>query len=108
MDPVPLVALEREWRALVRGRLGLEFRGWKTAEPALARFAGPERVIAFLWDRRASPVEKDRVLAALLPLARAESSASRMVLQAMLPGLKALAAVLLKPHPDCEGDPVVV
>lgn len=107
MDAVPLVALEREWRMLVRGRLALEFRRWRVAEPALAGCAGPERVIAFLWDPGASPVVKDRVLAALLRLARSESSAGRMVLQAMLPGLKALASVLLKPHHDRAGESVV-
>lgn len=107
MDPVPLRALDREWQTLVRGRLGLEFRRWKMAEPALARFAGPERAIAFLWDRNASPVEKDRVLVALLRLARTESSAARMVLQAMLPGLKALAAVFLKHGPDTESEPAL-
>ena len=107
VDSVPLVALEREWRVLVRGRLGMEIRRWKVAEPALARFAGPERVIAFLWDRNASPVEKDRVLAALLRLARTESLAARMVLQAMLPGLKTLAAVFLKRGADTESEPAL-
>jgi DNA-directed RNA polymerase specialized sigma24 family protein len=107
VGPVPLVVLEREWEALARGRLRLELRTWAATEPVLARFASPDRLIAFLWDRRASPVEKDRVLAALLRLAQTESSAGRMVLQAMLPGLKALAAVFLKRHPDHEGEPAL-
>lgn len=107
MDPVPLVALEREWETLARGRLRLELWKWAVREPALARFESPDGLIGFLWDRGAAPVEKDRVLAALLRLARSESLAGRMVLQAMLPGLKALAGVLLKRRPDHAGEPAL-
>jgi len=107
VDAVPLVTLEREWRTLVRGRLGLEFRGWRAAESALARFESPDRLISFLWDRKASPVEKDRVLAALLRLARTEPLAGRVVLQAMLPALKVLAAEFLRRDPDREGEPAL-
>jgi DNA-directed RNA polymerase specialized sigma24 family protein len=107
MDAVPLLALEREWRMLVRGRLGSEFRRWKVAEPALARFNSPDRLIRFLWDKQASPVEKDRLLAALLRSARTESSASRVVLQAMLPALKVLSAEFLRRDPDREGEPAL-
>jgi DNA-directed RNA polymerase specialized sigma24 family protein len=104
MDPVPLVALQREWEVLARGRLRLELRAWLANEAALARFETPDRLIGFLWDTRAPSEEKDRVLLALLRLARRESSASRVVLQAMLPGLKTLAAAMLKRHPE-HGDP---
>lgn len=100
MDPVPLVALEREWEVLARGRLRLELRAWASREAVLARFETPDRLIGFLWDKRASSEEKDRVLLALLRLARRESSASRLVLQAMLPGLKTLAAAMLRRHPE--------
>lgn len=91
---------------LARGRLRRELRAWAADEPALARFESPDRLIGFLWDRRAASVEKDRVLLALLRLARQESSASRIVLQAMLPGLKTLAAAMLKRHPE-RGDPAL-
>jgi hypothetical protein len=107
VDAVPLTALEREWRTLVRGRLGLEFRRWRVAEPALARFDGPQDVIRLLWERTASPVEKDRVLLAFVRLARTESSAGRVVLQAMQPALKRLAAEFLRWDPDRASKPAL-
>ena len=91
---------------LAHGRLRLELRTWAEREPSLARFETPDTLIRFLWDKRAAPVEKDRVLLALLRLARRESLAGRVVLQAMLPGLKALASVLLKRRPE-GGDPAL-
>jgi DNA-directed RNA polymerase specialized sigma24 family protein len=106
VDPVPLVALQREWEMLARGRLRLELPDWAAHEVALARFDTPDRLIGFLWDKRAPSEEKDRVLLALLRLARRESSASRLVLQAMLPGLKTLAAAMLKRHPE-HGEPAL-
>jgi DNA-directed RNA polymerase specialized sigma24 family protein len=98
MDAVPLVALEREWRSLVRGQLAVAYRRWATAETTLAAFDGPERLRAFLWDDKASDEAQDRALAALLRLARTEPLASRFVLQALLPGLKARAGQLLRPR----------
>jgi DNA-directed RNA polymerase specialized sigma24 family protein len=73
----------------------------------LARFEHPDQLIAFLWERKASPVDKDRMLAALLRLSRSEPLAGRVVLQAMLPGLKALAAVFLKRDPAGESEPAL-
>lgn len=107
VDGVPLVALEEEWRLLAHGRLAVEFRRWQTVEPALRAFDGPERLLAFLWDERADPLLKDAALAALLRLARTEQLASRVVLQAMLPGLKTLAARLLRRSPEGEREPVL-
>jgi DNA-directed RNA polymerase specialized sigma24 family protein len=108
VDPVPLVALEREWESLARGgRLRLELRSWAVSEAVLVRFDAPDRLIQFLWDKRALPAEKDRILAALLRLARTESSAGRMVLQAMLPALKVLAAEFLRRDPDRESEPAL-
>jgi DNA-directed RNA polymerase specialized sigma24 family protein len=106
VDPVPLVALEREWAVLASGRLWLALRSWAAHEVALARFQVPDRLIAFLWDRRVPPAEKDAVLLALLRLARTEELAGRVVLQAMLPGLKRLARALLKRGPNGE-EPVL-
>lgn len=91
---------------LARSRLRLGLRAWAACEPALARFDAPDRLIAFLWDRRVPPAEKDAILLALLRLARTEELASRVVLQAMLPGLKRLAGVLLKRGPNGE-EPVL-
>jgi len=103
---VPLVVLQREWEVLARGRLRLELRAWSAHEAVLARFETPDRLIGFLWDKRAPSEEKDQVLLALLRLARRESSASRIVLQAMLPGLKTLAAAMLRRHPE-HGNPAL-
>lgn len=98
MDDVPLVALEREWRTLVRGQLGVAYRRWSEADPVLAAFDGPERLLAFLWNEEAPPEVQDRALGALLRLARTEPLASRFILQALLPGLKARAGQLLRPR----------
>jgi DNA-directed RNA polymerase specialized sigma24 family protein len=106
VDLVPLVALQREWEVLASGRLRLELRAWAAHEAALARFEAPDRLIRFLWDRRVAPAEKDAVLLALLRLARTEGLAAWVVLQAMLPGLKALARPLLKRGPNGE-EPVL-
>ena len=103
---MPLVALEREWGVLARGRLRLELRRWAEQEPSLARFESPDRLIGFLWDKHVASEEKDRVLLGLLRLARTEALAGRVVLQAMLPGLKALASPLLKRGPNGE-EPVL-
>lgn len=65
---------------LARGRLRLELRAWAAYEASLSRFESPHRLIGFLWDNRAAPVEKDRVLLALLRLVRRESSAGQIVL----------------------------
>jgi DNA-directed RNA polymerase specialized sigma24 family protein len=104
MDEVPLAALEHEWRTLVRGRLAVDYRRWAATEPVLAAFAGPERLLEFLWNEEASPEAQDRALAALLRLARREPLAARFILQALLPGLKKRAGELLRPRPGRESE----
>jgi DNA-directed RNA polymerase specialized sigma24 family protein len=106
VDSVPLVGLQREWVVLARGRLRLKLRAWGAQEQSLARFRTPDQLIAFLWDRRGAPAEKDRVLMALLRLARTDALAARVVLHAMLPGMKALASPLLKRRPE-GGEPAL-
>lgn len=93
MDPVPLARLEREWTAL-QPRLALLYRSWSREEPALARFSSPSRLLAFLRGRGPTAA-KDEALAALLRRGRVEPLASRLLLEALLPGLKALARRLL-------------
>lgn len=95
MDQVPLAALEAEWRGLVRGELGTRFRIWQTEQPAFASFADPADLLTVLH-RQGPPDAKDAVLLALLVRAQREQLAGRVVLQAMLPGLKTLSSRLAR------------
>ena len=81
--------LEREWVTL-RRPLALRLREWGEEEPALARFHSADELTRCLlapgpWAAR------DSVLAALLARTRIDPLAGRVVLQAMLPGLKRVA-----------------
>jgi DNA-directed RNA polymerase specialized sigma24 family protein len=91
MSPLPVDILERDWQRELHGTL-LESRFvvWRRVEPALARFTDPDAVLHFLRGP-ATYAEKDAVLGALLARARWEPIAGRMVLEALAPGLKALA-----------------
>jgi DNA-directed RNA polymerase specialized sigma24 family protein len=82
--------LDRDWRRVVRGSLPERLRAWALAEPALAAFAEPARLIAFLRSD-APPAAKDSVLRPLLRLAHTEPLAARVVLEALAPGLTRLA-----------------
>lgn len=93
MDPVPLARLEREWCAL-QPRLAVLYRSWSSEEPALARFSSPSRLLTFLRGPGPSG-PKDEALAALLRHAAVEPLAARLLLEALLPGLKSLARRLL-------------
>lgn len=93
LDGVPLERLEREWTSLaaaLRSALGR----WRAGEPALARHPSAQALIRALHGH-ASYASKDELLGALLRLARSEPLAGRVVLQALLPGLKRLAGQLL-------------
>jgi len=92
-DAVPLERLEREWATLAT-RLRSELRRWRASEPALARHPSAQALIGLLHGH-ASYASKDELLIALLRLARSEPLAGRVVLQALLPGLKRLARQLL-------------
>ena len=81
--------LEREWLAL-SGPVSRRLPEWGAREPALARFRSPDELIRFLL--RPGPwAARDAVLAALLAQARVEPLAARVVLAALLPGLKRIA-----------------
>lgn len=95
MENVPLAALEAEWRGLVRGELGVRFRVWRAEDATLTPFGDAEALIAFLH-RRGPPDAKDAVLVALLVRAPREQLAGRVVLHAMLPGLKSLSGRLAR------------
>jgi DNA-directed RNA polymerase specialized sigma24 family protein len=93
VDQIPLAALDAEWRGLLRGELGTRFRVWRAEDGALKQFGDPDALIAFLH-RRGTPHVKDAVLLVLLIRAPREQLAGRVVLQAMLPGLKSLSGRL--------------
>jgi DNA-directed RNA polymerase specialized sigma24 family protein len=81
--------LEREWLAL-SGPVSRRLPEWGAREPALARFRSPDELIRFLL--RPGPwAARDAVLAALVAQARVEPLAARVVLAALLPGLKRIA-----------------
>jgi DNA-directed RNA polymerase specialized sigma24 family protein len=81
--------LEREWLAL-SGPVSRRLPEWGAREPALARFRSPDELIRFLL--RPGPwAARDAVLAALVAQARLEPLAARVVLAALLPGLKRIA-----------------
>jgi DNA-directed RNA polymerase specialized sigma24 family protein len=95
MDPVPIARLERDWRReLASAALAHHLRRWQAIEPALRPFTDPAAVLRFL--RRSAPGERqDWVLRALLSRSSEDPAAARLVLHALLPGLKRLSARLL-------------
>jgi DNA-directed RNA polymerase specialized sigma24 family protein len=95
MPTLPVDILERDWQRELNGpQLRSLFTAWREAEPALSSFQNPLAVLRFLR-RSGSSARKDEVLCALLRRARWEPVAGRVVLEAMLPGLKKLAGRLL-------------
>jgi hypothetical protein len=94
VDPVPLARLECEWNALRGPRLEALFRTWARRRPALAQTPTPTRLLSFLREPGRNE-DKDALLRALLAEARREPLAARLVLEALLPGLKAQARRLL-------------
>ena len=91
--------LEAEWPPLAAGPLQAHLRCWAAAEPALAGFATPQQLLRHVRGLRGRRAAEDAILAALVRQAAADPQAARVVLQALLPGLKALAGrLLLEPH----------
>jgi hypothetical protein len=91
VDRVPLNRLEQELRRELTGVvLAARYADWARQEPVLARLGGPVQLLRFLRGRPA-PASCDAVLRALLVRARSEPVAGRLVLHALLPGLKGLA-----------------
>ncbi|HTB50847.1 MAG TPA: hypothetical protein VK701_07705 [Solirubrobacteraceae bacterium] len=91
MSPLPVDILERDWQRELHGPLlSSRFRAWRDAEPALSRFEDAAALLRFL--RGPGPnADKDAALCALLALARGEPIAGRVVMEAIMPGLKNLA-----------------
>ena len=90
MDGTPIRSLELEWQVLRCPRNAARFRKWAQAEPPLASFAAPPDLVSFLRGPAAS-ARKDEVLLALLRALNGEALAGRILLEALLPGLKVLA-----------------
>ncbi len=86
----PVSSLDREWRQLARGVLPVRLRVWAEREPSLAPFADPVRLIGFLRGP-APPAMKDDLLRPLVRVASDDPLAARVVLQALMPGLKLIA-----------------
>ena len=87
--------LEAEWPVLAAGPLQDRLRCWAAEEPALAGFATPQQLLRHLRGLRGRRAAEDEILAALVRQAQPDAQAARVVLQALLPGLKALAGRLL-------------
>ncbi|MHB8695582.1 MAG: sigma-70 RNA polymerase sigma factor region 4 domain-containing protein [Solirubrobacteraceae bacterium] len=87
--------LEAEWPALASGPLLGRLRIWSEREPVLASFATPQQLLRQLRGLRGHHRAEDEILAALLRQAQTDPLAARVVLQALLPGLKALARRIL-------------
>ena len=87
--------LEAEWPALAAGPLQGRLACWAAEEPALAGFGTPQQLLRHLRSLRGRRAAEDAILAALVRQAQADAQAARVVLQALLPGLKALAGRLL-------------
>jgi hypothetical protein len=85
----PIVQLAKTWRQGYAGRQLTEaLRSWAAGEPVLRRFGGdPNRVFRFL--RTEPSPERDQVFCALLRCAKHDQLAGLVVLEALLPGLKA-------------------
>ena len=91
----PLVRLEAEWNSVGKYPLQAQFGDWVAVSPSLRRFATGGDVVAFLHSD-ARPADKDDVLFVLVELAPSEPFAGRMLLQALLPGLKTLSRRVLR------------
>lgn len=91
MDCVPLEELERELeQELANAALERRYLEWCEHDETLARFKRPSELLRFLR-RRPTTVEEDAVLRALLLPAAEDRNAGRLVLYALLPGLKSVA-----------------
>ena len=87
--------LEAEWPTLAAGPLHGRLRCWALEERALAGFATPQQLLRHLRGLRGRGDAEDEILVALVRRARVDPQAARVVLQALLPGLKNLAGRLL-------------
>jgi DNA-directed RNA polymerase specialized sigma24 family protein len=102
MGLLPVDVLDRDWRRELESPvLCRRFAVWQDTDDALSPFRDPRALLRFLRGPGAA-ADKDAALRALLMRARSEPLAGRVVLEAMLPGLKKLAGRLLTDVRDRE------
>jgi hypothetical protein len=83
--------LDDEWTALRRSLTGRRAVAAWADDPTLGNFMDLDAVVEGI-QRRGQPEGSDRILLALLRRADSDNVAARTVLQALMPGLKALMA----------------
>jgi DNA-directed RNA polymerase specialized sigma24 family protein len=92
---LPVDLFDEDWQRELHGpRLQGRYAAWRRADPALAPWRTPAALLRFLYEPGAH-AEKDTALYALVGRARTDPLAGRLVLQALLPGLKRLVGRLL-------------
>ncbi len=90
MPPPLFCSLDQDWcHQASRPRSRQALRCWTETQPALGQFCDLDQMLLHVH-RRGHPASSDRVLAALAALAPTDDLAARALLQALLPGLKAL------------------
>jgi DNA-directed RNA polymerase specialized sigma24 family protein len=83
-----LSSIERGWeREVASGDVARQLAAWRLAHSGLRRFATPHSLLRFLHGPGDSAA-KDQILAALLTEAPADDVAARLVLRAIVPGLR--------------------
>jgi hypothetical protein len=87
--------LEAEWAALAAGPIAACLPRWAKEEPALLGFATPQQLLRHIRASRGNTRAEDAVLGALVHQAQLDPLAARLVLHALLPGLKTLARRIL-------------
>lgn len=102
MSLLPVDVLDRDWRRELESPvLRRRFAAWRDVDPVLSPFPDPAALLRFLRGP-GTAADKDAALCALLMRARSEPHAGRVVLEALLPGLKNLAGRLLTDVSDRE------
>ncbi len=90
MTPSLFRSLDHDWCCQASGsRSRRALQCWTKDQPVFGMFADLDQMLV-LVHRRGHPAMSDRVLAALARIAPCDDLAARALLQAMLPGLKAL------------------
>jgi hypothetical protein len=95
LQPDLIGRLEAEWPVLAAGSLAARLPSWAAEEPALAGFATPQQLLRHIRASRGDTRAEDAVMTALVRQAATDPLAARMVLHALLPGLKTLARRIL-------------